>query len=125
VLIPASLVESLARRCGGKGADDLVLTSPEGAVLRSGNFRRRSFDPAATSVGLPDLTPHDLRHTAASLLVACGAHVKAVQRMLGHASAAMSLDWGHLPLAGDYSGACSTTTSTASPPAWTQPSRAP
>jgi len=33
-----------------------------------------------------------LRHTAASLAVSAGANVKAVQRMLGHASAAMTLD---------------------------------
>jgi integrase len=32
------------------------------------------------------------RHTAASLAVQAGANVKAVQRMLGHASAAMTLD---------------------------------
>jgi integrase len=38
------------------------------------------------------MTPHDLRHTAASLAVSAGANVKAVQRMLGHASAAMTLD---------------------------------
>jgi integrase len=36
--------------------------------------------------------PHDLRHTAASLAVSSGANVKAVQRMLGHKSAAMTLD---------------------------------
>lgn len=36
--------------------------------------------------------PHDLRHTAASLAISAGANVKAVQRMLGHASAAMTLD---------------------------------
>lgn len=41
---------------------------------------------------LPRVTPHDLRHTAASLAVSSGANVKAVQRMLGHASAAMTLD---------------------------------
>ena len=40
----------------------------------------------------PRLTPHDLRHTAASLAVSAGANVKSVQRMLGHASAAMTLD---------------------------------
>ena len=39
-----------------------------------------------------ELTIHDLRHTAASLAIASGANVKAVQRMLGHASAAMTLD---------------------------------
>lgn len=38
------------------------------------------------------LTPHDLRHTAASLAISAGGNVKAIQRMLGHASAAMSLD---------------------------------
>jgi len=86
------LVDPLSRRCQGKGRDDLVLTSPGGAVLRSGNLRRRFFDPAARAAGLEDLCPHDLRHTAASLLVASGAKVEAVQRMLGHASAAMTLD---------------------------------
>jgi len=38
------------------------------------------------------LTPHDLRDTAASLAVAKGANVKVVQRMLGYASAAITLD---------------------------------
>ena len=37
VPIPAVLVEPLSRRCEGEGRDDLVLTSPAGAVLRSGN----------------------------------------------------------------------------------------
>lgn len=44
---------------------------------------------AARLVGL---TPHDLRHTEASLAIASGANVKVVQRMLGHASAAVTLD---------------------------------
>ena len=38
------------------------------------------------------MTLHDLRHTAASMSISAGANVKAVQRMLGHASAAMTLD---------------------------------
>ncbi len=50
------------------------------------------FDDAASAVGLDGLTPHELRHTAASLAVSAGANVKAVQRMLGHASASMTLD---------------------------------
>lgn len=41
---------------------------------------------------MPRVTPHDLRHTAASLAVSAGANVLAVQRMLGHKSAAMTLD---------------------------------
>jgi integrase len=50
------------------------------------------FDKAVRASGVPRTTPHDLRHTAASLAVSAGANVKAVQKMLGHASAAMTLD---------------------------------
>jgi integrase len=63
-----------------------------GRPLRNLNFRRDVFDRAAIDAGLSGLTPHELRHTAASLAVSAGANVKAVQRMLGHASAAMTLD---------------------------------
>jgi integrase len=77
---------------GRELARHLVFTAPEGGVLRSTNFRPRFFDPAAEKVGLLGLTPHVLRHTAASLAIAAGANVKAVQLMLGHASAAMTLD---------------------------------
>ncbi|WP_420793573.1 tyrosine-type recombinase/integrase [Microbacterium thalli] len=40
----------------------------------------------------PRVTPHDLRHTAASLAISAGANVEVVQRMPGHASAAMTPD---------------------------------
>lgn len=40
----------------------------------------------------PRVTAHDPRHTAASLAVSSGANVKAIQKMLGHTSAAMTLD---------------------------------
>jgi integrase len=66
-------------------------------VVRNQNFRRRHFDPAAASVGLPGLVPHELRHTAASLAIAAGASIKGVQAMLGHGSATLTLDrYGHL-----------------------------
>lgn len=45
----------------------------------------------------PRVTAHQLRHTAASLMIASGAHVKTIQRQLGHKSATMTLDnYGHL-----------------------------
>ncbi|HEY6743024.1 MAG TPA: tyrosine-type recombinase/integrase, partial [Lapillicoccus sp.] len=48
-------------------------------------------------IGEPHLTPHGLRHTAASLAIAAGANVKVVQQMLGHKTASMTLDlYGHL-----------------------------
>jgi integrase len=84
-------------RTAGKQPDDLVFPSPKGDVLRNGNFRRRRFDAAVEALEvkypeLPKITPHSLRHTAASLAISSGATVLAVQRMLGHASAAMTLD---------------------------------
>jgi integrase len=61
------------------------------------NYRARVFEPAVdecqkTDESFPSITPHDLRHTAASLAVSAGANVKAAQRMLGHAKASMTLD---------------------------------
>jgi integrase len=55
------------------------------------------FRPAVAKCQLadetfPSITPHDLRHTAASLAVSARANVKAVQRMLGHAKTSMTLD---------------------------------
>jgi len=59
---------------------------------RTNDSSRGWFTQAVKRAGLESLTPHDLRHTAASLAVSSGANVKAVQRMLGHASASMTLD---------------------------------
>jgi integrase len=92
VPIPRFLVDELMAHLAGRDPDALVVLGPRGGVLRNLNFRRDHFDPAATAAGLNGMTPHELRHTAASLAVAAGANVKAVQRMLGHASAAMTLD---------------------------------
>lgn len=63
-----------------------------GTWLRNHVYRVGWFDAAAEAVGIKGLTPHELRHTATSLAVSAGANVKAVQRMLGHASAAVTLD---------------------------------
>lgn len=92
VPVPSSVIPALAAACEGRAADQLLLTSPRGGPVRINNWRRRVFDPACERAGITGVTPHDLRHTAASLAVSAGANVKAVQRMLGHASAAMTLD---------------------------------
>lgn len=92
VPVPPALMAAMVDRCAGKGRDDLVFTSPTGGTIRLSNWRRRVFAPACAAAGITDVTPHDLRHTAASLAIAAGANVKAVQQMLGHASAAMTLD---------------------------------
>jgi site-specific recombinase XerD len=85
-------VDELAPALASKDRDDLAFSSPTGGVLRNRNARAIWFDQAAAAIGQPGLTPHELRHTAASLAVSAGANVKAVQRMLGHASTAITLD---------------------------------
>jgi integrase len=92
VPVPRGIADDLAVHLAEKSQDDFVFPAPAGGVLRLTNFRRRCFDVAAQTVGLDGLTPHELRHTAASLAIGAGANVKAVQRMLGHKSAAMTLD---------------------------------
>ena len=95
--VQAFLLAELRREIEGKRPDDLVFASPQGAVLRVANFRRGYFDRAAKQISLPGLVPHELRHTAASLAISADANVKSVQRMLGHASATLTLDrYGHL-----------------------------
>lgn len=92
VPVPPALVPVLVAAAEGKARDELLFTAPRGGPIRLNNWRRRVFDVAAEKAGLEGITPHDLRHTAASLAVAAGANVKAVQQMLGHSSAAMTLD---------------------------------
>jgi integrase len=94
VVLPRFLANELADPVAAGG---LLFRSPSGAPLRSPNFLRRVWQPAVTECGLGDLVPHDLRHTAASLAISAGASVKAVQRMLGHRSAQITLDrYAHL-----------------------------
>jgi integrase len=92
VPVPDSSWRRSAVRFRVGGGHDLLFTTAAGTPLRNSNFRHHVFDPAVRRAGLQPLTPHDLRDTTASLAVAAGANVKVVQRMLGHASAAMTLD---------------------------------
>lgn len=97
VPFPKMLASDLAAAMEGKGRDDLVFAAPAGGVLRIATFRTRVFGPAVKKLievdsDFPKVTLHDLRHTAASLAISAGANVKAVQTMLGHKSAALTLD---------------------------------
>jgi len=92
VPIPAFLVARLGAYIEGRPDDAPLFTARKGGPLRNSNFRHYFFDPAVQRAGLAPLTPHNLRDTAASLAVASGANGIHVQRMLGHASASMTLD---------------------------------
>lgn len=76
--------------------DALVFPSHKGGFLTIGEYRWQ-FDKAAAKCGLTGYVPQELRHTTASLAISAGANVKALQNLLGHASAVMTLDqYGHL-----------------------------
>lgn len=62
------------------------------SYLRQPHTSKSWFLTGLRTAGIERMTPHDLRHTAASLAVSAGANVKVLQRMLGHKSAAMTLD---------------------------------
>jgi integrase len=98
VALPAFVIDEIARTCQGKDRDELIWPSPRGGYISGPSLWKTSW--LATAVArcqagdptFPRITPHDLRHTAASLAIHASANPKVVQRMLGHASAAMTLD---------------------------------
>ena len=103
VPVPAFLLPLLEAQCDNRAPDEPLFTSPRGGFIKRprlygaadvamDNSKHSWFTNALRSAGLEYMTLHDLRHTAASLAVSAGANVKAVQKMLGHASAAMTLD---------------------------------
>jgi integrase len=70
---------------------DLVFPNVFGRP-RSGSNIVRAFHPLLASAGLPRIRFHDLRHTAATLMLGRGVHPKLVSDMLGHASVGITLD---------------------------------
>ena len=78
--------------------DGLVFTDDDGRGIRRTTFSYEVWRPAVTAAGARRGTGfHDLRHYYASLLIRHGESVKTVQRRLGHATAAETLDtYAHL-----------------------------
>jgi integrase len=93
---PKFLSAPLAEACTGKSRDQLVFGNGIDYLPRAGSGKGWFWNAVQASREIdkefPEVTPHDLRHTAASIAISSGANPKAVQRMLGHASAAMTLD---------------------------------
>ena len=95
VAMPTLVCDALRRQTEGKHDDDLVFDDGHGGYIAyqcASGSGRGWFKRALQQSGLEPMSVHDLRHTAASIAIHSGAHVKAVQRMLGHKSAAMTLD---------------------------------
>lgn len=103
VLLSDVGVEALRRHAGRQGEEcriagsawretGLVFTNTVGASLTTTNVTFRSFRPLLERAGLPVIRFHDLRHTAATLLLGKGVHPKVVSELLGHSQVGVTLD---------------------------------
>jgi integrase len=97
VVAAGFVIDALALSAKGKGRDELLWPSRSGGYLGPPSSHEWWLSGAVarcqqTDPTFPRITADGLRHTAASLAIGAGANPKVVQRMLGHASAAMTLD---------------------------------
>lgn len=70
---------------------DLVFPNSIGNPMDAPSLLERGYVRVIKAAGLPYIRFHDLRHTAATLLLLKGVHPKKVSEMLGHASVAITL----------------------------------
>ena len=73
-------------------SDGPVFCAPEGGFIVKGNFTQRVYWPLQVKAKLPRIRFHDLRHTAATLMLSADVNVKVVSERLGHASVQITLD---------------------------------
>ncbi|MGI6626708.1 MAG: tyrosine-type recombinase/integrase [Limnochordia bacterium] len=71
---------------------NLVFSTRNGTPLDHSHLTQRHFHRILDEAGLPRIRFHDLRHSAATLLLQAGEHPKIVQEILGHSTIAMTLD---------------------------------
>ncbi len=70
---------------------NLVFTTLKGGPLHPSTLVHLYYEPLLKKAGLPKIRFHDLRHTAASLLLEAGINSKVVSEMLGHSSVTITL----------------------------------
>jgi len=95
--IPKPVLNALKPLVEGRKAKEFVFLGPKGlGAINYTWFRNTIFMPAIASLGLEDVGIHNLRHTAASLLISQGAQITTVSKILGHASIVQTLKtYGH------------------------------
>lgn len=90
VPVPQFVLSELSALCTGKTAGDLVF-SGDGKYLPRPKSTNGWFRRAVERAKIQTITPHDLRHSAASLAVSAGVNVLALARMLGHKDPSVTL----------------------------------
>jgi integrase len=107
VNLPEPMLKALLRHEDRQGAQkerlgktwvesDYIFTSTIGTPIDPRNLYRE-FQKVCRLAGLGDWHPHELRHSAASLMLAQGVKIQVVSQVLGHSSIRMTADvYGHL-----------------------------
>jgi integrase len=96
VPVSPDLLARLKDAAKGKARHEYLMPDPDGNAWTRHKWRP-VWNKVRAATGIPDFDTHELRHTAISWAIHAGANVKTIQRMAGHASAAISLDiYGHL-----------------------------
>jgi integrase len=84
--------QRLERIAAGRPTEDgLVFVTQRGYAV-SGSWLTKHFQALLLAAKLPKMRIHDLRHGAASLLAAAGAHPRVAQALLRHASSRTTMD---------------------------------
>ncbi len=98
VPLPEPVTPIVRRWAAGKEPGAWLFSAPHGGPLSESNWKRSiGWAKAKRTIGRPTLRVHDLRHTMASIWLGSGADPKVLQRVMGHASATMTMDlYGHL-----------------------------
>ena len=107
VNLPAPMLATIRAHKARQAADRLALgeawqvtgfifTTSVGTPMDPRNLNRE-FKTICHRAGLGDWHPHELRHSAASLMLARGVKIQVVSEVLGHASIRMTADvYGHI-----------------------------
>lgn len=98
MLIEHKAKQEVQRKKVGEKWENMNLVFPD---LHGGYFNPRylekTFNKIITDAGLPDIHFHDLRHSAASILLSMGVNIKVIQELLGHSNISITLDtYSHL-----------------------------
>ena len=96
IQIALALAVVVAKRRLKDGNDASLLLNRLGAPMRPQSIRSKLRSIAALSGIQRRITPHMLRHTAATLLIETGVDIRFVQRLLGHSSIATTEIYTHV-----------------------------
>lgn len=79
-----------------ENAENFIFVRDAGSRLSANQYFRRAFEKACGRAQLTDLHLHDLRHTAASHLLAAGVDLRTLAELLGHRTMAMVMRYTHI-----------------------------